>query len=159
MNYTAYTNEIDTRDIFADDKGAWSLKYTCDSDVGNPIELMFQQKCPKQVNHFFYPQNIEDFFKKTKQPMPNPHEPCKNLTYYNKLGNRAYKGKHQEVLMDTTCDESFFNDNSGPMFANKCQTNPLLCVNKHVSAYDKDIDRVSCGTLCCNASFKGSSMI
>ena len=157
--YAAHTNEIDTRDVFADDKGAWSLTYECEKEVGHPTKKMFGQTCKTKVNHFFYPENIEKFFQKTKQPMPHPHEPCANITYYNKGGNCAFRGKHQEVLSDTSCEDSFFNDNSGPMFANKCQTNPLLCVNKYVSAYDKDVDRVSCGTLCCNSSFKGSSMI
>jgi hypothetical protein len=159
--YAPNTNELDTRNVFADDTGDMPIKYTCDDDVpmGGPSERMFTTKCPKKVNHFFYPQDIQKFFGQNEIPGVMPQEPCcNNLTYYNKAWNHRHTGTFMEIISDTTCDESFFNDNSGPMFSNECQTEPLRSVKKYVSAYDKKIDRISCEPLCCNKTKKRSIM-
>jgi hypothetical protein len=186
FNVPYYPNlkNIDTRDVFKYERLDEPIIYPPfggDVPMGDVMERTFHKKCPKKSNNaFFYPENVQEFFKKNTE-MKKIYGPCKNLLWYNTTLNMADDKRHSEILSSPCCTidspqaspgfsqktraysvdpECFFKNNQlQSSFHNYAQTEPLRKDHKYISSYDNQINRVSCEDLPCKSSHKHSTAL
>ena len=162
---TSCANEVmNTKNVFTetDDMSIRYRPYQCSTKIGDTMEDTFQKKCCTKTNTFFYPTNPLDFFKKDNHSF-NMYKHCVNQEeyYYNRAWNEPSTTRRSDLLGDRTSTERFFNNTSGPVFANDCQEDRLTTGDKYTTAFDQSVDRLSCSpeTLPCDRSFVDTTMI
>lgn len=163
----SYTDNtpIYTKNVFANNNDDKSIRYKpyCNKlPIGDAMENMFQKKCSKTTNAFFYPDEPEKFFNKHADiSSVYQLDYCNdNVKFYNNAWNQRHVSSgSQKLYTDCTNQYTFFNNNSGPIYPNKCMKRPLTKTDKYISAYDKSVDRFTCKTLPCDLSFCDSAAI